>query len=151
VKQVLLPRLEARFTRILSKFKINLNMGFPPTGTREEDCQRWWRDYIIEGLQSTFDWDYSEIKLMVSKASGSVMPSEKELNSLLEACDAIEKVVASIPVEVLSIKPKSPLKEAKVASAVPRWVKMWRTLNRALVDAPLKRGIPITDNTPTRS
>lgn len=139
VKQVFLPRLEARFARILSKFELNLNMGFPPKGRSLEDCQRWWRDYIIEDLQSTFDWDYSEVKLMVSKLSGSVMPSEKELNSLLEACEAVEKVAASIPAEVLSIKPKSPLKEAKVASLEPRWVKMWRTLNQAMRDAPLRK------------
>lgn len=141
VRQEFLPRLEKRFASILSKFELNFDMPFPPKGQLLKDCQLWWEGYIIEDLQSTFDWDFGEVKLIISKISNQVLPSEKEINSLLEACNTLESTAASIPLEVLSIKPKSPLKEAKVSSVQPRWVKMWHRLGRVMDNAPLARTV----------
>lgn len=132
-----LPRLEKRFASILSEFKLDLNVPWPPQGDLLRRCEMWWHDYIIEDLQSTFDWDFGEVRLMMSKIDRTVLPSEKEINSLLEACEQVEKVAASIPVKVLSKKSESPNKEAMKSALEPRWVKMWRTLNKSMVDAPL--------------
>lgn len=134
-----IPRIEKRVSLILSKFEINLNLPYPPQGRLKEECLAWWRDYIIEDLQASFDFKMGDIKLMISKISGSVMPSEKEINGLLGACDEVEKVAASLPVAVLSTKPKSPLKEAKVPSLVPLRVKAWHSLNKSMSAAPVKR------------
>lgn len=132
-----LPRLEKRFASILSEFKLDLNVPWPPQGDLLRRCEMWWHDYIIEDLQSTFDWDFGEVRLMMSKIDRTVLPSEREINSLLEACEQVEKVAASIPVKVLSKKSESPNKEAMKPAMEPRWVKMWRTLNKSMVDAPL--------------
>lgn len=133
------PRIEKRVSLILSKFELNLNLPFPPSGRLEERCLAWWRDYIIEDLQASFDFKMGDIKLMIHKLSGSVMPSENEINSVLGACDEIEKVAAALPVAVLSTKPKSPLKEAKVPSLAPLRVKQWQSLNKSMSSAPVKR------------
>jgi hypothetical protein len=132
-----LPRLEKRFASILSEFKLELNIPHPPKGDMLKRCETWWHDYIIEDLQSTFDWDFGEVRLMMSKIDRTVLPSEKEINGLLEACEQVEKVAASIPIKVLSKKSESPNKEAKKPAREPRWVKMWRTLNKSMIDAPL--------------
>jgi hypothetical protein len=132
-----LPRLEKRFASILSEFKLELNIPHPPKGEMLRRCETWWHDYIIEDLQSTFDWDFGEVRLMMSKIDRTVLPSEKEINTLLEACEQVEKVAASIPIKVLSKKSESPNKEAKKLAVEPRWVKMWRTLNKSMIDAPL--------------
>lgn len=134
-----LPRLEKRFASILSEFKLELNIPRPPKGEMLRRCETWWRDYIIEDLQSTFDWDLGEVRLMMSKIDRTVLPSEKEINSLLEACEQVEKVAASIPLKVLSTKSESPFKEATKSAVEPRWVKMWRTLNKSMISAPLRQ------------
>jgi hypothetical protein len=132
-----LPRLEKRFASILSEFKLELNIPHPPKGEMLKRCETWWHDYIIEDLQSTFDWDLGEVRLMMSKIDRTVLPSEKEINNLLEACEQVEKVAASIPVKVLSKKSESPNKEALKSAIEPRWVKMWCTLNKSMIEAPL--------------
>lgn len=137
ISSTFLPRLERRFSSILSEFKLNLNVPWPPQGDLLRRCNMWWHDYIIEDLQSTFDWDYGEVKLMISKIGRTVLPSEKEINSLLEACEQVEKVAASIPLKVLSKKSASPHEGALKSTLEPRWVKMWRTLNKSMIDAPL--------------
>jgi hypothetical protein len=129
--------LEKRFASILSEFKLELNIPHPPKGDMLKRCETWWHDYIIEDLQSTFDWDFGEVRLMMSKIDRTVLPSEKEINGLLEACEQVERVAASIPIKVLSKKSESPNKEAKKPAREPRWVKMWRTLNKSMIDAPL--------------
>jgi len=139
VRVEFIPRIEKRVSLILSKFELNTNVPFPPKGDLAVRCQTWWREYIIEDLQASFDFKMGDIKLMISKISGSVMPSENEINSVLEACDEVEKVAAALPVAVLSTKPKSPLKEAKVPSLVPLRVKAWHSLNKSMLAAPVKR------------
>lgn len=134
-----IPRIEKRVALILSRFELNLNLSFPPEGELRERCLNWWRDYIIEDLQASFDFKMGDIKLMVSKISRRVLPSEKEINSLLSACDEVEQVAAGLPITVLSTKPRSPLKEAKVPSLAPLRVKAWQSLNRVMSSAPIKR------------
>jgi hypothetical protein len=133
VKERLVVSLEKRFDRILSEFKLNLNLPWPPAGALARECEQWWDDYIAEDLRQAFEWDLGEVKLIISKTSRAVMPSEGEVTKLLEALESMEDAAAAIPIKVLSKKPK-PEKES-VIERKPKLVKLWRALRKFLSTA----------------
>jgi len=131
IKDEIVPRLQERVTRSLSKFEINLNLPFPPEGEMRKDIRGWWKQYITGDLRVRFLQDLGTIRFMVRKAARLDKPDESKLNSILMACEKIEKLSAELPVRVLSTKPRSPLKEGKV-EARSRSVKMWRSYRSCL-------------------
>jgi hypothetical protein len=133
VKERLMASLEKRFNRILAEFKLNLNLPWPPEGALARECERWWDEYIAEDLRQAFEWDCGEVRLIISKTSRAVMPSEGEVTKLLEALESMEDAAAAIPIKVLSKKPK-PEKES-VIERKPKLVKLWRALRKFLSTA----------------
>jgi hypothetical protein len=131
IKDEVVPRLQARLSRALSKFQLNLNLPFPPQGEMKRDVREWWKRYIAGDLRVQFLSDMGTIRFMVSKAARHDKPDVSKLNSILMACEKIEKLSAQLPVRVLSTKPRSPLKEGKV-EARSRSVKMWRSYRSLL-------------------
>jgi hypothetical protein len=151
-QESLIPSLEERMFRILTEFRVNLNIGFPPKGEQLSELESWWSFVLKEELLQSFERALDSIRERVWMIEQSDEPSDEDVISLLEAMEDVETESTMIPMEVKTIKPKP--EKAAVRERRPRKVKLWRKIHRILSDTRAhcpNRAIPESDHSNTQS
>lgn len=133
VNETVITSIEERMFRILSEFKLNLNLPFPPEGELKSECEQWWQWVLAEDLLQAFERSLDSIREMAWGIEQSEEPSESEVTKLLEAIEQIEVESTAIPMTVKSIKPKP--EKAAVRERKPKKVRTWRKLHEFLSGA----------------
>jgi hypothetical protein len=121
-----------RFPRLLRLLDSNLKKFVPSqSGEASEglfkEYANWFKLYITEPLEQDFMVLRMEVEAILRSISPIVMPSDNEVNSLLEAVEAFEDKISAIPKEV--VRHKSQLAETSIP-LLPNLVKRWSDLGK---------------------
>ena len=144
VKYLLHWAREERFPRLLKLLESNMEKFMPAqtfegSEKRFKEYAQWFEDYIRGPLAQDFEVKRMEVEASLRSMSTLVLPSDREVATLLEDMEAFEDMIAEIPTALLrhSSQKYGKLEQAiaqrraqRLLTGGPAAVKRWRSLRK---------------------